>query len=155
MDFKKLKELINASKQNEAQLSIINTELLVQLVINTTRMVQIFEAELRKDAPVAAAPTGPSIPPHVEEPVAPVLEPKAKAKAPRTVKTPITETVAPAKELTKDAVLAELVNFIDSFKDGDGETALGEILKELGGYTQFPQVPAARYAELLEKINQG
>lgn len=65
--------------------------------------------------------------------------------------------VAEAKALTKDEVMSALIDFIGNHEDGEeaGEEALGVILKELGNFTQFPEVPADKYADLLTKINQA
>lgn len=171
MNAKEIAEIINVANQCEAKLEGIRMEFLAQIVINTNRIVQILESTivggqmelpLQPAQPKAAAPA-----PKSEEKVAEVAAPVA-AKKPAVAKTaPVVaakpvEVAKPApkkvevKGPTKEEVLTALEAFIVNHPDGDdaGVEALGEVLKELGNYTQFPEVPAEKYAELLEKINQ-
>lgn len=171
MNAKEIAEIINVANQCEAKLEGIRMEFLAQIVINTNRIVQILESTivggqmelpLQPAQPKAAAPA-----PKSEEKVAEVAAPVA-AKKPAVAKTaPVVaakpvEVAKPApkkvevKGPTKEEVLTALEAFIVNHPDGDdaGVEALGEVLKELGNYTQFPEVPAEKYAELLEKINR-
>lgn len=174
MNLKEIGDLIMETQQGGAKLEAIRREavveglrleLLAQLVINTNEIVMI----LRSQQPGAQLelPLSPPVPVPipVEEPkVAPVEEPKvapvvAKKKAPVAKAAPVAEVapVAEAKALTKDEVMSALIDFIGNHEDGEeaGEEALGVILKELGNFTQFPEVPADKYADLLAKINQA
>lgn len=171
MNAKEIAEVINVANQCSAKLDGIKMEFLAQLVINTNRIVQILESTivggqmelpLQPAQPKAAAPVAKS-----EEKVAEVAPPVA-AKKPAVAKTAPVVVAKPAevakpapkkvevKGPTKEEVLTALEAFIVNHPDGDdaGVEALGEVLKELGNYTQFPEVPAEKYAELLEKINQ-
>ena len=171
MNAKEIAEVINVANQCNAKLDGIKMEFLAQLVINTNRIVQILESTivggqmelpLTPPQPKAAAPA-----PNPEEKVAEVAKPVAVRKpavakpAPVVAEKPA-EVAKPApkkaeaKAPSKEEMLTALEAFIVNHPDGDdaGVEALGDVLKELGNYTQFPEVPAEKYAELLEKINQ-
>lgn len=171
MNAKEIAEVINVANQCEAKLEGIRMEFLAQIVINTNRIVQILESTivggqmelpLTPPQPKAAAPA-----PKSEEKVTEVAKPVAVKKpavakpAPVVAEKPV-EVAKPApkkveaKGPTKEEVLTALEAFIVNHPDGDdaGVEALGDVLKELGNYTQFPEVPVEKYAELLEKINQ-
>ena len=159
MNTKEIVEVVNVANQCEAKLDSVRFELLAKLVINTNRIVEILESQMiggQMELPF----------PKVEEPKAPVAatpKPVAPKKAPAIKAAPVAQPAAPViakAEVvlpTKDEVMTALVDFIGNHPEGEeaGEAALGEMLKELGNYTQFPEVPADKYAELLEKINQA
>ena len=162
--------MITVANQCEAKLEGIRMEFLAQIVINTNEIVSI----LRSQATGAQMelPLTPPVP--VEEPKAPVAaapKPVAPKKAPVAKAAPVVAqpavpvakpsvlgtAKAEVKAPTKDEVMTALIDFIGNHEAGEeaGEEALGVMLKELGNYNQFPEVPADRYAELLEKINQA
>lgn len=177
MDPKKIAEIINVKNQCNASLEGIQAELLAQLVINTNRIVQILETTViggqmelpltppaqPKAAPAeeAKAPVAPiaKAAPAKKAPAAkPAPEAAAEVEAPKKASNPILMGKAEHIKLpTKDEVLAELTDFIANHPEGEdaGSEALAEILKDLGGYAQFPQVPQEQYPALLEKINQA
>lgn len=176
MDPKKIAEIINVKNQCNASLEGIQTELLAQLVINTNRIVQILESTViggqmelpltppaqPKTAPAeeAKAPVAKAVPAKKAPAAKPAPAPEAAAEveAPKKASNPILMGKAEHIKLpTKDEVLAELTDFIANHPEGEdaGSEALAEILKDLGGYAQFPQVPQEQYPALLEKINQA
>jgi hypothetical protein len=170
MNSKEIAEMITVANQCEAKLEGIRMEFLAQIVINTNEIVAI----LRSQVPGAQMelPLQPPVAPKVEEPAAPVVAKPAASKKPVVAKAAPVAQPAPAvvakpsvlgtakaevKAPTKDEVMTALINFIGNHAEGEeaGEEALGVMLKELGNYNQFPEVPADKYAELLEKINQA
>lgn len=174
MNAKEIAEVINVANQCNAKLDGIKMEFLAQLVINTNRIVQILESTIvggQMELPLQSAAPQPKAAASVaksEEKVAEVATPVA-AKKPAVAKTAPVVAAKPAevakpapkkaetKAPSKEEMLTALEAFIVNHPDGDdaGVEALGDVLKELGNYTQFPEVPAERYAELLEKINQA
>ena len=171
MNAKEIAEVINVANQCNAKLDGIKMEFLAQLVINTNRIVQIL------DSTIVGGQMELPLQPAQPKAAAPAPEPEAKvAEAPKVVakKAPVVAKAAPvvaakpaevakpapkapaAKAPSKEEMLTALEAFIVNHPGGDdtGVEALGDVLKELGNYTQFPEVPAEKYAELLEKINQ-
>jgi len=78
-----------------------------------------------------------------------------KKAAPKKVEEPKQEVVKEEPKVetqeelpTRDEVMSKLVEFIQD----NGEEALANIFKELGGYANFPAVPQEKYPELLNKI---
>ncbi len=175
MDPKKIAEIISVKNQCNASLEGIQTELLAQLVTNTNRIVRILESTVvggQMELPLTPT-TQPKAeaPEEAKAPVAPAAKAAPAKKAPAAKPAPEAAVEAPKKASnpvlmgkaehiklpTKDEVLAELTDFIANHPEGEdaGSEALAEILKELGGYVQFPQVPQEQYPALLEKINQA
>jgi hypothetical protein len=140
MDTKKIAEMITVASQCKASLETLHLELLGQLVVNTNEIVSILRASR----------------PNVKAVVEPVVEPVIKAPVAKK-KAVAAPKEAEVKAVSKEDVLTVLVNFIGEYAGGEeaGEEALAKILQELGGYNQFPEVPAEKYAELLDMINQG
>lgn len=163
MNPKEIAEIVTVANQCEAKLDGVRFELLAKLVSNTNRIVEILESQMiggQMELPLAPAPAAPK----VEEPKAPVVAKPVASKKPVVAKAaPVAQPAAPvlakaeAELPTKDEVMTALVDFIGNHPEGEeeGEAALEVMLKELGNYTQFPEVPAEKYAELLEKINQA
>ena len=173
MNAKEIAEVINVANQCNAKLDGIKMEFLAQLVINTNRIVQILESTIvggqmelplqpAAPKPEAAAPAPKPEPEVAEAPKVVAKKAPVVAKAAPVVAAKPAEVAKPApkapavKAPSKEEVLTALEAFIVNHPDGDdaGVEALGDVLKELGNYTQFPEVPAEKYAELLEKINQ-
>jgi hypothetical protein len=154
MDTKKIAEIITVASQCKASLETLHLELLGQLVVNTNEIVSI----LRASQPNVKAVVEPVIKaPVIKAPVVePVVEPVIKAPVAKK-KAVAAPKEAEVKAVSKEDVLTVLVNFIGEYAGGEeaGEEALAKILQELGGYNQFPEVPAEKYAELLDMINQG
>ena len=152
-------EMITVANQCQAKLEGIRMEFLARIVVNTNEIVSILRAQKTGDQ--TEIPVQPPVAP-VEEPKNPVVAKPVVNKKPVVAKAspvaqPVAATKAEVKAPTKDEVMTVLIDFIGNHPEGEeaGEEALGVMLKELGNYSQFPEVPADKYADLLEKINQA
>lgn len=175
MNAKEIAEIIAVKGSCSTKLEGIQFEFLAQLVINTNEIVRILKAT-QPGAQMELPLEAPKAPVKAEEKKAeaPVAKPAAVKKAAPAKAAPVAEAEAPAaptktsvlgaapkaevkKELpSKEEVMSQLVDFIEAHQDGPdaGEAELAGILKELGGYTQFPEVPQEQYPALIEAINQ-
>lgn len=161
MNPKQIAEIITLASQAEVQIESLHLGFLAKIVENTSQILELLKsqqpgAQLELPLPKPEAKVEESKAPVVAKPVA-SKKPVAAKAAP--VEQPAAPVVAKAevKAPTKDELLAALIDFIGNHAEGEeaGEEALGVMLKELGNYNQFPEVPAEKYAELLEKINQA
>jgi hypothetical protein len=168
MDVQKINEIAKTAGQCQASLAVIQIELLAQIVNTNTRILQTLESmekggqlELPLTKTRNAEIEKGFASPMVESAPAPIAAPKVVApkKAPAPKAAPVVEEKPKAtavKILSKEEVLTALQNFIAEHPEGDDVAieALTRILNELGGYEEFPQVPAEEYPALLEAINQ-
>jgi len=155
MDLKKVDELIRMRNNCGAATDVLIIELLSTIANGVTRLVQIEEGKLHGQMELDLRPNTESR--KVEEKVEePVKKPAPKKKvAPKKVEEPKQEVIKEEPKVetqeelpTRDEVMSKLVDFIQN----NGEEALANIFKELGGYTNFPAVPQEKYPELLNKI---
>jgi len=174
MDLKKVDELVRMRNNCGAATDVLIIELLSVIANNTSRLVQIEENKIsgQRELPLDN-PNPPKVyakdvlqtkkefTQKVEEKVEEAIEeevkkpaPKKKA-APKKVEEPKEEVVKEEPKVetqeelpTRDEVMEKLVAFIQD----NGEEALANIFKELGGYANFPAVPQEKYPELLNKI---
>lgn len=175
MDIKKVDELIRMRNNCGAATDVLIIELLSAIANNTSRLVQIEESKISGQQEL---PFGNTNPPKVygkspaetkkefeqklNEKVEEAIDEVAKKPAPKKKtapkkaepkQEPVEVKEEPKAEVqqelpTKDDVMEKLVAFIQD----NGEEALANIFKELGGYTNFPAVPQEKYPELLNKI---
>ncbi len=168
MDIKKVDELLRMQGNCKAATETLTIELLSTIANGVARLVQIEENKLHGQMeldlrPKPATESKKEFTKKVEEKVEdaiekvePVKEPAPKKKAaPKEVEEPKVEVVkeepkaeAPKELPTRDEVLEKLVAFIPV----NGEEALANIFKELGGYANFPAIPQDKYPELLNAI---
>lgn len=177
MDLKKVDELLRMKGNCAAAVDTLTIELLSVIANNTSRIVQLLENQASGQQELALGnPNSPKVyakdvlktkkefteevKEKVEEAIdEEVKKPVAKKAAPKKVEEPKQEAKpAPKKEEpkaepqaelpTKEEVMEKLVAFIQA----NGEPALAEVFKELGGYANFPAIPQDKYPELLTKI---
>lgn len=161
MDIKKIDELLRAKGNCEATTNLLIIEMLAKVTANTTRIVELLESEAKEEKdpnqmelPIDEAKA--EIEKKVEEKVVEAIEEEVKKPAPKKKAAPkvveaepvVEEEPAPVAEKilpTKDEVMTELIAFIHD----NGEEPLAGILKQLGDFKNFPEVPEEKYEELL------